>query len=204
MSFPKSCGWNGAITSGGTRRRMRRKPLTRDDVGKNSKIGEALLEGSIEVTLADGKQGQMSSGIRSGQRIRGTFRPARRSRNSPGHRPPRSRSWLGILPKIPARRSLRSAWDRTSSSTATTRTATSFLLAALTGNVGKIGGNVGSYAGNYRTALFNGAPQYINENPFDIELDRDKTGSSEAVLEGGIGPLLQSRRPSAACRQQAS
>lgn len=27
-----------------------------------------------------------------------------------------------------------------------------FLLAALTGNVGKMGGNVGSYAGNYRTA----------------------------------------------------
>ncbi|MCR4415615.1 MAG: molybdopterin-dependent oxidoreductase, partial [Thermoguttaceae bacterium] len=46
-----------------------------------------------------------------------------------------------------------------------------FLLAALTGNVGKIGGNVGSYAGNYRVALLNGAPQYINENPFDIELD---------------------------------
>src|SRR3970282_1403820 len=38
-----------------------------------------------------------------------------------------------------------------------------FLLAALTGNVGKIGGNVGSDAGHYRVALFNGAPQYINE-----------------------------------------
>ena len=49
-----------------------------------------------------------------------------------------------------------------------------FLLAALTGNVGQIGGNIGSYAGNYRTALFNGAPQYINENPFDIELDPAK------------------------------
>ena len=49
-----------------------------------------------------------------------------------------------------------------------------FLLAALTGNVGRIGGNVGSYAGNYRVALFNGAPQYINENPFDVELDAAK------------------------------
>ncbi|HID75446.1 MAG TPA: hypothetical protein EYP56_05545 [Planctomycetaceae bacterium] len=46
-----------------------------------------------------------------------------------------------------------------------------FLVGALTGNVGRIGGNVGSYAGNYRVALFNGTPQYINENPFDIELD---------------------------------
>lgn len=32
-----------------------------------------------------------------------------------------------------------------------------FLRAALTGNVGRIGGNVGSYAGNYRVALFNGS-----------------------------------------------
>ena len=49
-----------------------------------------------------------------------------------------------------------------------------FLLAALTGNIGKLAGNVGSYAGNYRVALFNGVPQYINENPFDLELDPAK------------------------------
>jgi nitrate reductase alpha subunit len=49
-----------------------------------------------------------------------------------------------------------------------------FLLAALTGNVGRIAGNVGSYAGNYRVALFNGFPQYVNENPFDLELDPAK------------------------------
>ena len=48
------------------------------------------------------------------------------------------------------------------------------LLAALTGNIGKISGNVGSFSGNHRTALFNGSPQYINENPFDIELDPAK------------------------------
>ncbi|MBI5503000.1 MAG: molybdopterin-dependent oxidoreductase [Deltaproteobacteria bacterium] len=51
---------------------------------------------------------------------------------------------------------------------------TVFLLAALTGNVGRIGGNVGSYAGNYRTALFNGLGQFIAENPFDVELDPAK------------------------------
>jgi nitrate reductase alpha subunit len=48
---------------------------------------------------------------------------------------------------------------------------TIFLLASLTRNVGFVGGNVGSYAGNYRTAYFNGLPQYIFENPFDVELD---------------------------------
>ncbi|MFN7976265.1 MAG: molybdopterin-dependent oxidoreductase [Acidobacteriota bacterium] len=49
-----------------------------------------------------------------------------------------------------------------------------FLLASLTANVGSPSGNVGSYAGNYRVALFTGCPQWINENPFDIELDPGK------------------------------
>ena len=49
-----------------------------------------------------------------------------------------------------------------------------FLVAALTGNIGFIGGNVGSYAGNYRTAFMSGMPQYISEDPFDVELDPDK------------------------------
>jgi nitrate reductase alpha subunit len=49
-----------------------------------------------------------------------------------------------------------------------------FLLAALTNNIGHVGGNIGSYAGNYRIALFNGLPQYMMENPFDIELDPAK------------------------------
>ncbi|MEW6283391.1 MAG: molybdopterin-dependent oxidoreductase, partial [Candidatus Eremiobacterota bacterium] len=46
-----------------------------------------------------------------------------------------------------------------------------FLVAALTGNIGKFSGNVGSYAGNYRAAQFNGLPSYINENPFQVQTD---------------------------------
>lgn len=46
-----------------------------------------------------------------------------------------------------------------------------FLLATLTGNIGKVGGNVGSYAGNYRGAIFSGMPLYVSEDPFDIERD---------------------------------
>ncbi|HWR83917.1 MAG TPA: molybdopterin-dependent oxidoreductase [Candidatus Deferrimicrobium sp.] len=49
-----------------------------------------------------------------------------------------------------------------------------FFLAALTRNIGQVGGNVGSYAGNYRTAMFNGYPQFVMEDPFDVELDPDK------------------------------
>lgn len=46
-----------------------------------------------------------------------------------------------------------------------------FLLASLTSNIGRIGGSPGSYAGNYRVAHYNGLPQYVVENPFDIELN---------------------------------
>ncbi len=49
-----------------------------------------------------------------------------------------------------------------------------FLVAALTRNIGHMGGNVGSFAGNYRGAYFSGLPQYIAENPFDVEADPGK------------------------------
>jgi nitrate reductase alpha subunit len=49
-----------------------------------------------------------------------------------------------------------------------------FLVAALTRNVGFFGGNVGSYAGNYRAAYFNGMPQYIAEDPFNITKDPEQ------------------------------
>lgn len=49
-----------------------------------------------------------------------------------------------------------------------------FLLAALTDNIGHIGGNIGAYAGNYRAAFFNGGPQWVVEDPFNIELDAQK------------------------------
>lgn len=45
------------------------------------------------------------------------------------------------------------------------------LVAALTRNLGFPGGNVGSYAGNYRTAVFGGMPNYILEDPFELQLD---------------------------------
>ncbi|OGK84809.1 MAG: molybdopterin oxidoreductase [Candidatus Rokubacteria bacterium GWC2_70_16] len=48
-----------------------------------------------------------------------------------------------------------------------------FLVAALTGNIGRPGGNVGSYAGNYRTSLFSGLPLYVSEDPFNAQLAAD-------------------------------
>ncbi len=48
-----------------------------------------------------------------------------------------------------------------------------FLVAGLTGSLGKPGANVGSYAGNYRVSFFSGSVFYIHEDPFNIALDAD-------------------------------
>ena len=48
-----------------------------------------------------------------------------------------------------------------------------FLVAALTGWIGKMGGNVGSYAGNYRLSLFAGVPRFAAEDPFNVQLAPD-------------------------------
>jgi nitrate reductase / nitrite oxidoreductase, alpha subunit len=50
---------------------------------------------------------------------------------------------------------------------------TIILVAALTNNIGHYGGTVGSYAGNYRLGTFSGISQWINEDPFAIDLDPD-------------------------------
>ncbi|MEK7406691.1 MAG: molybdopterin-dependent oxidoreductase, partial [Acidobacteriota bacterium] len=146
------------------------KLLTRDMVGRNSNVADALLEGSVEVALADGKKLRCRPVFDLVQEYAAHFDPktveeltwapaaaveslARHFAKEPG-------TTLFAIGMGPNQFFNNDNKDRDI-----------FLLAALTGNVGRLGGNVGSYAGNYRVALFNGAPQYINENPFDIELD---------------------------------
>ncbi|MDI6763449.1 MAG: molybdopterin-dependent oxidoreductase [Thermodesulfobacteriota bacterium] len=58
-----------------------------------------------------------------------------------------------------------------------------FLVSALTRNIGHIGGSPGSFAGNYRIALFNGAPQFLMENPFDIELEPSKPSKTKGYFQ---------------------
>jgi nitrate reductase alpha subunit len=146
------------------------RPLTRDEVGARSRVGHALLEGAVEVTL------------QSGERVR--CRPVfDLVREYAAHFDPKTVEELTWAPAAAVERLARDV----AAQPGTTLFAVGmgpnqffnndnkdrdiFLLAALTGNVGRIGGNVGSFAGNYRVALFNGVPQYINENPFDVELD---------------------------------
>jgi len=61
---------------------------------------------------------------------------------------------------------------------------TILLVAALTNNIGHFGGTVGSYAGNYRLAMFSGIPQYIYEDPLDIELDPAKPARTHPHFKG--------------------
>ncbi|HXG48008.1 MAG TPA: molybdopterin-dependent oxidoreductase, partial [Methylomirabilota bacterium] len=149
------------------------KKLTRDMVGRNSTVGEALLEGPVEVRLADGRT----------VRCRPVFDLVK---EYAAHFDPKTTEELTWAPAA----AVESLARHIAANPGTTLFAVGMgpnqffnndnkdrdvlLLAALTGNIGRIGGNVGSYAGNYRVALFNGAPQYINENPFDIELDPAK------------------------------
>jgi len=147
--------------------------VTRDDVGRNSNVRDPLLDGAIEVKLADGRK----------VRCRPVFDLVR---EYVAHFDPKTVEELTWAPAGAVEKLAR----HLAASPGTTLFAigmgpnqffnsdnkdrATFLLASLTGNVGKLAGNVGSFAGNYRTALFNGAPQYINENPFDLELDPAK------------------------------
>ncbi|MCH8062726.1 MAG: molybdopterin-dependent oxidoreductase [Chloroflexi bacterium] len=60
-----------------------------------------------------------------------------------------------------------------------------YIVATLTGNVGKPGGNVGSYAGNYKSPVFNGLPAYAVEDPFNPTLDPDVDGRD--IKQRGYG-----------------
>lgn len=149
------------------------RAVTRDEVGQRSPVKTPLLEGTVEVTLADGKKVTCRPVFDVVREYLAHFDPktteeitwapagavvslARDIARSPG-------TTLFAIGMGPNQFFNNDCKDRAT-----------FLLAALTGNVGRIGGNVGSYAGNYRVALFNGVPQYINENPFDLELDPAK------------------------------
>ena len=149
------------------------KMMTRDEVGKNSKVGDALLEGSIEVTLADGKKVRCRPVFDLVKEYAAHFDP--KTTEEITWAPAAAVEELArLFAKQPGTTLFATGMGPNQFFNNDNKDRDIFLLAALTGNVGKIGGNVGSYAGNYRVALFNGCPQYINENPFDIELDPSK------------------------------
>ena len=157
--------------------------LTRDDVGRNSKVGEAKLEGAIDITLIDGttvrcrpvfdlvKEYAAHFDPKTVEEI--TWAPAAAVQSLARHFAKDFGTTLFTVGMGPNQFFNNVSKDRDI-----------LLLAALTGNVGKISGNVGSFSGNHRTALFNGSPQYINEDPFDIELDPAKPARIKQYWKG--------------------
>jgi nitrate reductase alpha subunit len=151
----------------------RPRKLTRDMVGKNSNVRDPLLEGSVEVTLADGKKVRCRPVFDLVEEYAGHFDP--KTVEEITWAPANSVEEMArLFARQPGTTLFAVGMGPNQFFNNDNKDRDVFLLAALTGNIGKVGGNVGSYAGNYRVALFNGAPQYINENPFDIELDPAK------------------------------
>jgi nitrate reductase alpha subunit len=149
------------------------RALTRDQVGDHSAIGAALLEGTVEVPLHDGTSVRCRPVFDLVQEYAAHFDP----------KTVEEATWAPAAAVERLARELAAAPGTTLFAVGMgpnqffnndNKDRDIFLLAALTGNVGRLAGNVGSYAGNYRVALFNGVPQYINENPFDLELDPAK------------------------------
>jgi nitrate reductase alpha subunit len=147
--------------------------MTRDEVGAKSKIDAALLEGKVTVTLKDGTQVPCRPVFDLIQEYAAHFDPA--TVEAMTWAPAAAvESLARHFAKEPGTTLFAIGMGPNQFFNNDNKDRDIFLLAALTGNVGKVGGNVGSYAGNYRVAMFNGAPQYINEDPFNIELDPAK------------------------------
>ncbi len=146
------------------------RTLTRDQVGQRSGVKGAQLEGAVEVTLQDGTRVRCRPVFDLIKEYAQHFDPA--TAEEVTWAPRRGIEWLARqIARHPGETLFAIGMGPNQFFNNDNKDRDIFLLASLTGNVGRIGGNVGSYAGNYRVALFNGVPQYINENPFDIELE---------------------------------
>lgn len=149
------------------------KRLTRDEVGRLSTIGEPLLEGEVEVTLADGQTVRCRPSFDVIKEYTDHFDPE--TVEDLTWAPAKAVEQLAReIAAVPGTTLFGVGMGPNQFFNNDNKDRAVLLLAALTGNVGRITGNVGSYAGNYRVSLFNGFPQWIGENPFDIELDPDK------------------------------
>jgi nitrate reductase alpha subunit len=146
------------------------RPLTRDEVGVKTPATDPLLEGGVEVILKDGKKVSCRPVFDLVKEYAAHFDP--KTVEEMTWAPASAVEALARhIAKVPGTTIFAVGMGPNQFFNNDNKDRDIFLLAALTGNVGKITGTVGSYAGNYRVALFNGLPQYINENPFDLELD---------------------------------
>lgn len=152
------------------------KPLSRDEYGNRyyAQGIQAALTGSFRVTLADGKQVEVKPAFDLTQQYvfdnfdpktvaEITWAPEEGIRNIAKEFADNAGATLIAMGMGPNQFFNSDLKDRAT-----------FLLAALTENIGKVGANIGSYAGNYRAAYFSGIGQYATEDPFHTTLDETK------------------------------
>ena len=144
--------------------------VTRDEVGARSTVGTPKLEGAVEVTLADGSRIRCRTAFDLTREYIAHFDPT--TTEAVTWAPAEAvESLARDIARVPGTTLFAIGMGPNQFFNNDNKDRATLLLAALTGNIGRISGNVGSYAGNYRVALLNGCPQWINENPFDLELD---------------------------------
>ena len=154
-------------------RTSRAVPVTRDQVGDKFKTDPAL-DGEFEVTLVNGQKVKVRTVFSLvKQYLDDNFTPATASEVT--WAPQVAIEGLAKqIAKAKQKTLLPHGMGPNHFFNASLKDRAIFLLAALTDNIGHLGGNVGSYSGNYRGSVYNGVPQFTQENPFDLELDPAK------------------------------
>ncbi len=195
---------SGATTCGGTARPSAPRPLTRDEVGEHSHGRRPAARGRGRGHARRRQEGALPAGVRSGARVRGALRSEDGRGDSPGRRPRRSSRWRATSPRSPGTTLFAVGMGPNQFFNNDNKDRDIFLLAALTGNVGKhrrqrrlLRRQLPRRAVQRRAAVHQRESVRHRARP-------GQAGAAEAVLEGRVGALLQPRGPSAARRQQAA
>jgi len=153
--------------------------LTRDDVGRKLRV-EAAIEGSYEVTLADGRKQEVMPILEMYKRHLADYDPktVEEISGAPAHLVERLAKdiWETTRAGLPVAIHVGEGVNHYFHATLHNRA--SYLPLMLTGNIGKPGAGCYTWAGNYKGAMFQASPwsgpgvgSYIHEDPFHPVLD---------------------------------
>jgi len=152
------------------------KVITRDDVGKDfEKLGiDPALKGTYRVTTVDGKEVEVKPLFQVYLEFFGENYTPEQVEKITGVSAKKIQSLAREIAAHPRNMKLTQGMGVNQYLHGDLKDRAMYMICALTDNIGHATGNIGSYAGNFRLALFNGAPQYMAEDPFNIELDPNK------------------------------
>lgn len=151
-------------------------PLTRDECGAEFKKKgiDPVLEGEFEVTLTDGKKVKVVPIFQLVKEYLDEFSPENTSTLIAAPK----EAIVDLAHQFAANRGkaiIATGAGNNHYFNSHLKDRAIFLVTALTDNIGHIGGTaIGNFVGNYRVSLFGGLPQYLSEDPFNIELDPSK------------------------------